>query len=317
MKKLISLFTIIAILLTSIALLASCGGNAGPASVAATDAKGVTYSYDSATQTLKIWGTGSEPAKMEACEKGAAPWYNLHNAVKFIDISNVSNISDYAFHSMYYLTKVTFGDEKVTEIGKAAFAFCASLTEITLPEGLTTIGTSAFEACSTLKTIKLPQSVTNIGDKAFAFDRALTDVTLSESLKDGLDTDKIFYEISAPKLNYVATPAEGESGESTDAPAESTPTESTEATDATEESKESESETEKETEKETDAPAVAKTNDTATIIAIVVLALVIIGIIVGAILLMRSNKKQTNDSRTVRKNPDAKNSKNKAKGKKK
>lgn len=315
MKKLISLITIIAILLTSVALLASCGGSSAAASVASTDAKGITYSYDSATQTLKIWSTKDEPAKMEACEKGAAPWYSLRNSVKFIEITNVANISDYAFYSMYYLTKVTFNDEKVTEIGTAAFAFCASLTEIKLPEGITAIGESAFEACSTLKSIKLPQSVTKLGDKAFAFDRALTEVTLSDTLKDGLDTEKVFYEITAPKLNYVATPVEGETNESTEAPAES------ETTKETEESKESESETEKETEKETEdkteAPAVEKTNDTTTIIAIVVLALVIIGIIVGAILLMRSNKKQTNDSRTVRKNPDEKNGKKSAKGKKK
>ena len=53
-----------------------------------------------------------------------------------------------------------------------------------------------------------------------------------------------------------------------------------------------------------------------TIIAIIVLALVIVGLVVGGILLARSNKKQTKDSRTVRKNGNDKYNKN-AKGKKK
>lgn len=324
MKKLISLITIIALLIATLTIFASCGGNAGPASVEATKYENITWSYDSGTKTLKIVGDNNDPVEMTTIEKGKAPWYTLRNSALKLEISGVKKISDFAFYSMYLIKEISF-DDSVTEIGKCAFAFCASLTELkNLPEGLTTIGESAFEGCANLKTVILPQNVTALGERAFGYDHALTDITLSESLKDIVSDNKVLEGIeNAPKFNYVALSVEGDS---TDSDATDS-NETTESNDATEDATETEDVTETEKNTETEAPAQEKTNDTATIIAIIVLALVIVGIIVGAILLMRSNKNQTKDSRTVRKSDDEKNSKNgkksnynknsKSKGKKK
>lgn len=56
---------------------------------------------------------------------------------------------------------------QVTAIGTDAFAECARLTNVILPESITTIERKAFYDCSRLKEITIPQSVTNIGELAF------------------------------------------------------------------------------------------------------------------------------------------------------
>ena len=52
----------------------------------------------------------------------------------------------------------------VTKIGDGAFESRATLTSISLPEGLTEIGKAAFGGCSSLKSMEIPASVTYLGD---------------------------------------------------------------------------------------------------------------------------------------------------------
>ena len=315
MKKLISIITVIAILLTTLTLLVSCGGAPAAASVEATKYEGITWSYDSATKTIKIVGDNQAPVEMKAFTKASEqPWYSLRTTAVKIDVSGVKKISDYAFYGMYYVKELSF-DGALSEIGKCAFAFCTSLAELDLKANVTAIGESAFEGCAALKTVKLPASLESLGARAFAYDHLLTSVTIEKTFLANLSTESFnsaFEGIAMPTLTTFSANADGES---TDTPSASEP--STEAPAETEPSTEAPAETEKST--ETEAPAVKKENPTTTIIAIVIFALVIVGIIVGAVLLMRSNKNQTKDSRTVRKNDsNSKNSKNsKSKGKKK
>ena len=56
----------------------------------------------------------------------------------------------------------------VVGIGQEAFSDCASLTAITLPEGITKIGWRAFYGCASLETINIPTSVITVRDSAFA-----------------------------------------------------------------------------------------------------------------------------------------------------
>ena len=326
-------------LLTLTAIFASCGsGTQVPDAVSGKiDSGKVSWSYDNDTYTLTIMGDKDNPVPMfnekDPASPDDIPWKSVRNYVYTVEIEGVTDIPDYAFYSMSALKTVKFRDNNVTSIGKCAFAYCRVLSladvsktdssqPITLPEGITSIGDSAFEGCSSLTKITLPKSLvdsekeTVFGDRVFAYDYNLKEVVKSEDLTipDTITTIDGTKKITLADLKEE--PAAPESGE-TDTPDESgeteTPTESESA---------SESATESESSSETAAKE--ETNNTTTIIAISIFAVVIVGIIIGGILLYRSNKKQTKDARTVRKNTEeksddnknAKNGKNAKKGKK-
>ena len=88
--------------------------------------------------------------------------------------STATSTGDHAFAYCSSLTSVTL-PEGLTSIGDNAF-YCSSLKSITLPEGLTSIGNWAFKE-STLESITLPEGLTSIGDWAFQKCSALTTVT--------------------------------------------------------------------------------------------------------------------------------------------
>ena len=53
---------------------------------------------------------------------------------------------------------LTLGGYPVTSIGDEAFAYCSSLTSVTIGNSVTIIGDSAFYGCSRLKTLKITTS---------------------------------------------------------------------------------------------------------------------------------------------------------------
>ena len=60
----------------------------------------------------------------------------------------------------------------------SAFAMCAQLKEISLPDGLVRIGDSAFCYCDSLENVPLPPTLEEIGEKAFAECRSLKNLTI-------------------------------------------------------------------------------------------------------------------------------------------
>ncbi len=56
----------------------------------------------------------------------------------------------------------------VTVIADAAFAGCAEITSVSLPDTVCTIGDDAFSGCSKLATVRIPSGVVHIGANAFS-----------------------------------------------------------------------------------------------------------------------------------------------------
>ena len=123
--------------------------------------------------------------------------------------SSINGISDDAFEGCYSLTSIVVAEDNnvydsrencnaiietgtntlilgcqnsiipdsVTSIGKKAFAFCETLTSITIPGGVKSIGDCTFENCESLTDITIPASVENIGGLAFDWCEKLNSIT--------------------------------------------------------------------------------------------------------------------------------------------
>ena len=83
-----------------------------------------------------------------------------------------------SFISLQYINPFS---SDLTEIGYEAFAWCSSLTSVTIPDSVTTIGVEAFQYCSSLTSVTIPNSVTTIGERAFYGCSSLTSVTIPDS----------------------------------------------------------------------------------------------------------------------------------------
>ena len=98
-----------------------------------------------------------------------------------INGSRVTSIGAHAFRDIASLSSVTIRDG-VTSIGNDAFSDCSKLTDIIIPDSVTSIGSSAFSGCSCLTSITIPNSVTTISPHAFSFCIRLTDIAISDSV---------------------------------------------------------------------------------------------------------------------------------------
>ena len=94
---------------------------------------------------------------------------------------SVTSIGADAFAYCFSLTSVTIPNS-VTSIGGYAFRGCSSLTSVTLPNSVTSIGNYAFDNCSSLTSVNIPESVTSIGWYAFGGCSSLTSVTIPNSV---------------------------------------------------------------------------------------------------------------------------------------
>jgi hypothetical protein len=79
------------------------------------------------------------------------------------------------------LTGVTI-PEGVTVLGNNLFAGCTSLANVGLPEGIVSIGSSAFDTCLSLKNVTIPPTVKTIGNFAFIYCSGLTGIAIPEGV---------------------------------------------------------------------------------------------------------------------------------------
>ena len=175
----------------------------------------LTWSYNTATYTLTISGTGA----MYDYSTNDIPWRKHKDNVKTIVIGDgVTAIDEGAFGKCWNLTNISvdsnnqyysnddygvlFNKEKtiliqypvgdtrtfytipdsVTVIGYGAFGGCYCLTSIIIDENLIEIDDEAFFGCYSLTNITIPDGVTTIGKNVFWECDSLTSVTIPDSV---------------------------------------------------------------------------------------------------------------------------------------
>lgn len=121
---------------------------------------GLKWIYDSATQELRISGSGS-------ITKDNLPWRNYESSIKSIIIEEgITSIDEFVFDDLVSLTNVSF-PSTLTRIGNFAFDGCHSLTSVNFPVNLIQLGDRAFRDCAFLQDVKLPNNLRIMGTSCF------------------------------------------------------------------------------------------------------------------------------------------------------
>ncbi len=97
-------------------------------------------------------------------------------------VPDVGFIGDGAFRICTALESVEMGDGTV-EVPEQAFAYCDSLTDVSLPQGIRHIGDAAFYMCGGLESVVLPDTVLSIGAEAFRENLSLASIDVGTSLE--------------------------------------------------------------------------------------------------------------------------------------
>ena len=133
----------------------------------------VTWTYEEATQTLTISGSGAMYDY-----NLFTPWRNYtSNIIKVVIEDGVTSIGNCAFYYCSFITSITIPNN-ITSIGVKAFEKCSSLTSINIPNGVTIIGSEAFYNCTGLTSLTIPNGVTSIGGNAFTNCLGLTSIVI-------------------------------------------------------------------------------------------------------------------------------------------
>lgn len=80
-----------------------------------------------------------------------------------------------------FKTSIIPDDGSITCIGENAFAYCAGLKYISIPDGVISIGADAFRDCKALAEISIPASVTELGSGAFSSCPGLAKISVSKA----------------------------------------------------------------------------------------------------------------------------------------
>ena len=114
---------------------------------------GVTYSFDTASGTLTISGSGA----MADYTGSDAPWNSYRTQIMSVVIGDsVTTLGDYVFSGCTSLATVQWGGSLAT-INQFAFCGCTSITEFNIPKSVTYIEEYAFWGCDSLTSIKVDE----------------------------------------------------------------------------------------------------------------------------------------------------------------
>ncbi len=137
----------------------------------------ISYTFDEATGTLTISGSGYMPLYGEM----ESPFYYDSSIINVIIEDGVKSIGDYAFYYCSNLINIEIPNS-VTSIGNYAFATCSNLTSIEIPNSVTSIGSNVFRYCYKLTNVEIPDSVTSISRYLFWGCDSLTSIKIPDGI---------------------------------------------------------------------------------------------------------------------------------------
>ena len=111
--------------------------------------------------------------------------FKLRTRIRYVEqlqyFTSLKSIPFGAFAHCARLIRVLI-PESVTNIEAHSFVYCTSLENVVIPKGVTRIGESAFQGCEELTRIEIPEGVTQIEINAF-WESGLTAIKLPSTLK--------------------------------------------------------------------------------------------------------------------------------------
>ncbi len=160
-SKKILLFAVIVTLFT---LLFALGASAEDVATSGSCGTNATWSFDSATGTLTISGTG----KMENYSSVSnQPWYpHADSITKIVVQKGVTTLGTMAFQNLTKVTEVSLPEGLLT-IGQQSLKN-TSITQLTIPESVTTINYQGIGSCTKLTTLVIPKNLTKFGNQSLS-----------------------------------------------------------------------------------------------------------------------------------------------------
>ena len=151
--------------------------------------KDVSYSFETATGTLTIQGTG----EMKNYNFTLTPWRSYRSDILVVIIKDgVTSIGNSAFFDCSALSYVSIPNS-VTSIGDRAFFGCTNLTDVEISDNVTSIGNSAFRDCTGLTSVTIGSGVKKIGNYAFSCGVNLSSINVNMNIPIEIDESVFEY----------------------------------------------------------------------------------------------------------------------------